>query len=135
MFQKDKLNEYINEYIIVESLLQDGRSIDQMPSYFDAAYTIKITPEELIEPLRNLYAAKLIQIDWPSEYENAKVLDEDVFANCWFGLTPLGENIYELTCDDFGLEIVYDDGTSQGSTQGDGSLVLTNEGQTQRELS
>ena len=95
MFLENGLNEYRNEYIIVESLVQDGRSIEQMPSYFLAGYNIKITPKELEEPLKKLYAAKLVQIDWPPEYKNEKVLNEEVFANCWFGLTLLGEEVYE----------------------------------------
>ena len=97
MFEKERLNEYIYEYIIVESLVQDGRSIEQMPSYFMAGYNIKTTPKELEEPLKTLYAAKLVKIDWPFEYEGIAVLNEEIIKKCWFGLTSLGEEIYEKT--------------------------------------
>ena len=95
MFQNNRLTECVIEYIVLESLVQDGRSIEQIPSYFRVRCNAKISAEELKEPLRRLYEAKFVQIDWPLEYKNVEDLTEEVFRNCWFGLTPLGEETYE----------------------------------------
>ena len=95
MFQNNQLTENIIEYIVLESLVQDGRSIAQIPSYFWARCNVKISAEDLKDPLRRLYEAEFVQIDWPLEYKNVNDLSEEVFSNCWFGLTPLGEAIYE----------------------------------------
>ena len=76
---------------ILESLIQDGRTINLIQSYLHQCCNIDISLDELKKYINNLYLEQLIQIAFPSECMGLKQLDDTDFENYWFELSKQGE--------------------------------------------
>ena len=76
---------------ILESLIQDGRTIELINGYVLNCCNIVISSDELKERIKVLYKQNLLKVDFPQEYANVKCLKDSLFTQCWFGLSAKGE--------------------------------------------
>lgn len=90
---------------ILESLIQDGRTIELIQSYLLQCCSLNVSVNELKQYINNLYSKKFIKIAFPPEYINSAYLDERYFDEYWFDLTAEGEQ----ECIKRGLMICEDD--------------------------
>lgn len=76
---------------ILESLIQDGRTIELIQSYLLQCCDLNSPISELKRYIIDLYNKKLIKIAFPSQYLSSKYFDEKYFDEYWFDLTTEGE--------------------------------------------
>lgn len=76
---------------ILESLIQDGRTINLIQSYLHQCCNIEISLDELKKYIDNSYTEQLIQIAFPPEYAGLKQLNNTDFEDYWFELSEQGE--------------------------------------------
>lgn len=76
---------------ILESLIQDGRTINLIQSYLHQCCNIDVSSDELKKYINNLYTEQLILIAFPLEYAGLKQLNDTDFEDYWFELSNKGE--------------------------------------------
>ena len=79
------------ENAVLESLIQDGRTIDLISSYLKNCCNIVINLEELKENIVEMYKKKLLKVSFPPQCVGALCLQDSLFAEYWFELSDDGE--------------------------------------------
>ena len=73
---------------ILESLIQDGRTIELIQSYLLQCCDLNLPISELKRYIIDLYNKKLIKIAFSPQHLNSKCFDKKYFDEYWFDLTP-----------------------------------------------
>jgi len=79
------------ENAILESLIQDGRTIELINSYLLNCCDISISLEKLKESIIMLHKLDLIKVAFPPQYANTLYLQDSLLNDYWFELSDTGE--------------------------------------------
>lgn len=76
---------------ILESLIQDGKTIELIRNYLQDCCNLVISLEELKENIIDLYRRNLLKVAFPLQYVGTLRLQDSLFKEYWFELSDGGE--------------------------------------------
>lgn len=76
---------------ILESLIQDGKTIELIHDYLQDCCNLVISLEELKENIIELYKQNLLKVAFPLQYVDVLCLQDSLFKEYWFELSGEGE--------------------------------------------
>ena len=76
---------------ILESLIQDGKTVELINNYLHDCCNISISLDGLKEKIIELYKRKLLKVAFPPQYVNVSNSQYSLFKEYWFELSDSGE--------------------------------------------
>lgn len=76
---------------ILESLIQDGKTLELISNYLQDCCELVISLEELKESIIGLYKRNLLKVAFPLQYVGVLCLQDSLFEEYWFELSDEGE--------------------------------------------
>lgn len=76
---------------VLESLIQDGKTLELISDYLRDCCELAISLEELKEIIIGLYKRNLLKVAFPLQYVGVLHLQDSLFREYWFELSDEGE--------------------------------------------